>query len=280
MAAPIQSSSGLNLPPIYILSGGVGASGDQLVHTVLAQFPTSKVPVIMEANLRYTAQVERVVQQAATSGGTIVHTLVDSNLRDFTIQLCREKGVCAIDLMGELLEQLAAVLGQEPLEQPGLYRKLHKDYFERVSAIEYTMAHDDGKNPPGWEQADIVLVGVSRTGKTPLSMYLSVLGWKVANVPLVPELGVPAALYHLKRDGVIGLTVEPGQLLIHRQHRQRRLGAAGSSNYIDPDHVYQEVQAAIEIFRQMKIAVIDVTDKPIESSADEIIRIVTGRRPP
>lgn len=273
----MNTSNKTGPPPIYVVSGGTGASGEQLVHTVLAQFPESQVPVIMRGHVRHLEQVEAVVDQAAASGGTIVHTMVDARLRDALTRLAQDRNVAAIDLMGDLLSRLADVLGQEPVGHPGLYRQLHQAYFERVAAIDFAMAHDDGKNPEGWPQADIVLVGVSRVGKTPLSMYLSVLGWKVANVPLVMGLPPPPDLFQLDRRRVIGLNIEPGQLLVHRQQRQRRLGAPGPSAYTDPAAIYEEVEAARQVFRQGGFSIIDVTDKPIETSADEIIERVTRR---
>jgi regulator of PEP synthase PpsR (kinase-PPPase family) len=273
----VNTSNKTGPPPIYVVSGGTGASGDQLVHTVLAQFPESQVPVIMRGHVRHLEQVEAVMAEAAASGGTIVHTMVDTRLRDALTRLAQERNVAAIDLMGDLLSRLTDVLGQEPVSHPGLYRQLHQAYFERVAAIDFAMAHDDGKNPEGWPQADIVLVGVSRVGKTPLSMYLSVLGWKVANVPLVMGLPPPPDLFQLDRRRVIGLNIEPGQLLVHRQQRQRRLGAPGPSAYTDPTAIHEEVEAARQLFRQGGFFVIDVTDKPIETSADEIIERVTRR---
>ncbi|HEX7975733.1 MAG TPA: pyruvate, water dikinase regulatory protein, partial [Anaerolineales bacterium] len=216
-------------PPVYVVSGGVGASGEQLVHTVLAQFPDNEMPVITVGNVRRVEQIESVVAQAKSSGGTIAHTLVDVSLRQALIDLAQAQGVVAIDLMGPLLSRVAAVLNREPLGHPGLYRQLHKDYFDRVAAIEYSMAHDDGKDPSAWPQAEILLVGVSRAGKTPLSLYLSVLGWKVANLPLVPNVSPPPELFQLDPKGVVGLTIEPGQLILHRQQRQMRLGAPGNS---------------------------------------------------
>lgn len=265
------------LPPIYIVSGSTGASGEQLVHTVLAQFPESRVPVIMVAHVRQMEQIEDVVNRAAATGGTVVHTLVDARLRSALIHLAQERNVAAIDLMGDLLSRLTAVLGREPVGHPGLYRQLRQDYFERVATIEFAMAHDDGKNPLDWPLAEIVLVGVSRVGKTPLSMYLSVLGWKVANVPLIMELSLPPELFQLDCRRVIGLSIQPGQLLIHRRQRQRRLGAPGPSAYTDPATIYEEIEAARQIFQRGGFSVIDVTDKPIETSADEIIELITQR---
>jgi regulator of PEP synthase PpsR (kinase-PPPase family) len=263
--------------PIYIVSGGVGASGEQLVYTVLAQFPESRVPVITVGHVRQPEQIEAVVAQASVTRGTIVHTLVDGQLRSYLVQLAQERGVVAIDLMGALVSRLTDLLGQEPAGHPGLYRQLRQDYFERVASIDFAMAHDDGRRPEGWPLADIILVGPSRVGKTPLGMYLSVLGWKVANVPLVMGLAPPAELFQLDPRRVIGLTIEPGQLLGHRQQRQRRLGAPGPTAYTDPATIYEEVEAARQVFKQGGFSAIDVTDKPIEASADEIIALITRR---
>jgi regulator of PEP synthase PpsR (kinase-PPPase family) len=264
-------------PPIYIVSGGVGASGEQLVQTVLAQFPDHHMPVIVVGNARQVEQIERVIAQAKDTGGTIAHTLVDASLRSYLVERTQAAGVAAIDLMGSLLERVAQVLGREPLGHPGLYRQLHRDYFDRVAAIEFTMAHDDGKKPEDWQGAEIVLVGVSRTGKTPLSLYLSVLGWKVANVPLVPSLPLPPELFRLDPQRVVGLTIESGQLLLHRQQRQIRLGAPGPSAYVDPNSIFEEIQNAKQVFRRGGFSVVDVTDKPIETCADEVIRLIQRR---
>jgi [pyruvate, water dikinase]-phosphate phosphotransferase / [pyruvate, water dikinase] kinase len=261
-------------PPIYVLSGGVGASGEQLVQTVLAQFPDNNVPVITIGNVRQLTQIKRVVAQAKQSGGTIAHTLVDDRLRRALIDLARAEEVVAFDLMGPLLSRLETVLKRKAAGQPGLYRQFHRAYYERVSAIEFTMAHDDGQHPEGWSQADIVLTGVSRAGKTPLSMYLAVLGWKVANIPLVPEMPLPPELFKLDRRHVIGLTIRPDQLIVFREQRYRRLGVPVPIEYINPRRIGAEVQAALKVFRRGRFAVIDVTDKPIETSADEIIKLI------
>jgi regulator of PEP synthase PpsR (kinase-PPPase family) len=274
MTAKAKQQPATPSPPIYVVSGGVGASGEQLVQTVLAQFPDSSMPIIIAGNVRRVDQIRKIVKQAKHSGGTITHTLVDARLRHTLIDLAHKHGVVAIDLMGPLLDRLTAVLGREPAGRPGLYRQFHRDYFDRVAAIEYTMAHDDGRNPHGWSQADLLLVGVSRAGKTPLSIYLSVLGYKVANLPLVPELPIPTELFRLDRPRVLGLTIRPDQLILFREQRYSRLGTPAPFDYVDPDRVREEVQNALNVFRRGRFRVIDVTDKPIEAIADEIIKLI------
>jgi [pyruvate, water dikinase]-phosphate phosphotransferase / [pyruvate, water dikinase] kinase len=262
-------------PPVLVVSGGVGASGEHILNTLLAQFPETQVPVITYGNVRTVEQLDEVIAKARESGGLVVHTLIDSALRTQLVEKARHESVEAVDLMGELIAWVSNRYGKQPLGVPGLYRQLHKDYFERVSAIEFSMRHDDGKEPDGWSRADIVLAGVSRTGKTPISIYLSVLGWKVANVPLVSEIPTPAGLTQLDPKRVIGLTIDPGQLLLHRQHRQSQLGAPGGSGYVDPAKIYEEIQQSRKFFRRSGFAIVNVTDKPIETCADEIIRTIT-----
>lgn len=277
MNATSDSHQPEHLPPIYIVSGGMGASGEHLIQTALVQFPGLKVPVITVPHVRRVDQVEDVIQQAILTQGVIVHTLVDDRLRDILIHKAKEQSVVTIDLMGPLLTHLTQELGQAPIVHPGLYRQLNEAYFRRVEAMEFAIAHDDGKRPHDWPLADMVLTGVSRVGKTPLSMYLSVQGWKVANIPLISELPPPPALFQLEPGRVIGLYLDPGQLLFHRQQRQRRLGALGPTAYTDPAQIYEEVEAARQVFRRGGFPIVDVTDKPIETSAEEVSELIARR---
>jgi regulator of PEP synthase PpsR (kinase-PPPase family) len=263
--------------PIYVVSGGTGASGEQLVRTVLVQFPEAQVPVIIVNHVRQVSQIRNTVAEASARQGTIVHTLVDPDLRQALIEQACTQSVVEIDLMGALLSRLSEVLEEDPIVHPGLYRSLHQAYFDRVAAIEFSMAHDDGQRPNGWPEADIVLVGPSRVGKTPMGMYLAVLGWKTANVPLIPDRGVPSGLSDLDRQRVIGLTMEAGQLLFYRRQRQQRLGTGPLGAYTDPAKIHEEMETARAIYRRLGISVLDVTDRPIEASADEIVERVTRR---
>jgi regulator of PEP synthase PpsR (kinase-PPPase family) len=264
-------------PPIYIVSGGTGSSGEQLVNTVLAQFPENRVEVVLVSQVRQLEEIEKVVAQAATTGGTIIHTLVDGRLRGALLRLGQERSVVTIDLMGPLFSRLTDVLGREPVGQPGLYRQLHQSYFDRIEAIEFSISHDDGMKPGDLSLADIVLLGVSRVGKTPLSAYLAVLGWKVANVPLVMELPLPPKLFQINPRRVIGLSIEPDQLIVHRQRRQSELGLSRASSYTDPVKIYEEVEAARKVFRRGGFSVISVTNKPIETIANQVIRLISRR---
>lgn len=261
-------------PVVFIVSGGSGASGDQLVQTALAQFPQNRFTVRIYSNVREIDQVDKALIAARQENAIVVHTLVNEAIYTYFVEKAAQLGVFHFDVMQCLLRKLSEISGMDPAGHPGLYRKLHKEYFDRVAAIEYTMAHDDGKHPEGWQAAEIVITGVSRVGKTPLSMYLSVLGWKVANVPLIFGLEPNPALFDIDRRCLIGLTMHPGQLIIHRKHRQIHLGVAGLSDYTDPQKVFQEVEFFDKLLRAKAIALLDNTDKPIETTADDVLKHV------
>lgn len=267
----------MSTPPVYVVSGGAGASGEQLVRTALAQFNGVDVPVIILPHVRESHQLDAIVSKASTNGGIVVHTLVNADLRTELIDRARQHNVVAIDLMGPLLSQLSAALGRIPLGQPGLYRQLNEARFDRIEAIEFTMAHDDGRNSHEWHLAEIVLAGISRVGKTPLSMYLAVLGWKVANVPLIHGMDAPDELFQVDRSRVVGLIVEPGQLMLRRQLRQRRMGVSENAGYADLQELYDEIESARRLFTRGGFPAIDITNKSIEESADEVIATVTRR---
>lgn len=263
--------------PIFVISGGAGHSAEQVVESVLVQFPDAEIPLVLIPHMRRVDQIQRAVARARESGGTIVHTMVDSELRIALMRAADEEGVLEIDLMGGLIHRLTRVLGRQPLGQPGLYRRLRQDYFDRVAAIDYAMAHDDGLSPTGWKHAEIVLIGVSRVGKTPLTMYLAVLGWKVANIPFVASVPPGALLDEVDRRRVIALDIDPTELAMHRHHRQRALGMVNPGDYADAQAICDEVDVARREFRRRGFGHIDVTDKPIETLSDEVIRMIARR---
>ncbi len=271
----------MNEQHIYIVSGGAGLSGEQIVQTALAQFGEGAARVTIVPHVRERAQIDAIIREARTTGGLIVHTLVDAGLRSQMVALAHDHNVTAVDLMGNLLSRLSDLLEREPAGQPGLYRQLRLNYFERIEAIEYTVAHDDGRRPHELDRAEIILTGVSRVGKTPLAMYLSVQGWKTANVPLIPGIDPPDELFSIDPRKVIGLTIDMAQILTHRRWRQRRLGLTDEVDYVDPAAVQEQLTLARRVFQRGGFAVIDITNRPIEESASEVIALVTRhRRPP
>lgn len=261
--------------PVFVISGGVGSSGEQLVRTVLAQFPNSEVSIRVFPKVYTKKHVRQILDDALKTGAIVAHTFVDPVLRDVVQKYSHKVNVIAVDLVGPLLLNLTNKLDQEPLGKPGMYRQLYKTYFDRIDAMDYTLAHDDGKNARGWKEAEIILLGASRVGKTPISLYLSILGWKAANVPLIAGVPPNDDLFEMDQRRLIGLTIAPGDLIEHRKHRQRLLGVLNiGADYIDPIKVYEELEDIEKFFRRNRIPVVNVTGKPIETSADEAIQLV------
>jgi hypothetical protein len=185
--------------------------------------------------------------------------------------------VPVIDLMGVLMEHLSEMLDSNPVCRPGLYHSLNRRYFDRVEAIEFSIAHDDGLNPQDLDKADIVLAGVSRVGKTPLAMYLAMQGFKTANVPLIPGQPPLPELDRVEPGRVIGLIIDEKRLVSHRKDRKEKLRLDRQGGYSDLKMIFDELEQARKIFRQKGYSVIDITDKPLETSADEIVKIITRR---
>ncbi|GAB4568239.1 MAG: pyruvate, water dikinase regulatory protein [Anaerolineae bacterium] len=263
-------------PTVFVVSGGAGSSGERIVRTALAQFQTEDVNVVIVPFVRDPSEIDEVAARASLMPALIVHTLVVPELRETMYQAARRHHVVAIDLMGPLLGQLAELLGREPIGQPGLYRQLNQAYFDRIEAIDFTVQHDDGRKAHELDQAEIVLVGVSRVSKTPLSIYLGTRGWKVGNVPIVPGVPLPQILYRLPKHRVVGLTLRPQRLAAIRRLRSERLmGGQVNPEYASPDAVEQELAYAQSVFSQAGWAVIDMTHKSIEDAAAEVVAIVT-----
>jgi regulator of PEP synthase PpsR (kinase-PPPase family) len=191
------------------------------------------------------------------------------------MQLAQQHSVLAIDTIGDTLSQLSVMFGRTPLGQPGLYRGEQEAYEARIQAIEYTVEHDDGRNPQELHKADVVLTGVSRVGKTPLSIYLSVLGWQVANIPLVKDIAPPAELFQIDRRRVVGLTIDVDSLQQHRSWRQRAMQGTAGVAYTATEELYEEIDYARHVFRKGGFAVVNVTNRPIEETADEVIALIS-----
>ncbi len=259
---------------VFAVSDGTGRTAERALIAALTQFAGTDVEIERRADVRSEEQVRQVVEDAAQVGGFIVHTLVSDNLRKAMLHAGRKRNVETIDLMGPLLARLSQQLAASPTEKPGLFRQLNEEYFRRIETMEFAYHHDDGRRAHELPKAELVLVGVSRTFKTPLSIYLSFKGWFVANVPIVLQVRPPAELFNLPPGHVCGLTIDPVRLAELRRARHTYLGGAGG-DYADPDFVRREVEHAKNIFRsQHGWPVVDVTDKPIEEIASEILTLV------
>ncbi len=263
--------------PIYVVSGGKGLAGHTMVHSLIIQYPDNRIPVHVFPNVQSEERIREVVQKVKSAGGIIAHTMVNNVLRKILIRECEENEVRHIDFMGPLANFLEEELGLRSVNVPGLYRRINSQYFDRIEAIEYTLNHDDGLNPKRLNQAEIILTGVSRSGKTPLSVYMSMFGWKVANVPLIKGIEPPAELFQIDPNRVFGLSISLSHLISQRHKRLQQMGDDSNARYIDSISVREELRYANFIFDKGGFTKINVTNKPVETTANEIIGLISER---
>lgn len=274
--APLTQKQG---PPLYVISCGEGINGEQLIKSALVQFPDFRCSVKKISHVKRMDQVDRAIEEVAAAGGVILHTLVSNDIRAHLERKASERDISVVDGMGPVLDILAEKLNSKPLCEPGRFRRFNQVDMNRIHAIEFAVSHDDGVNPHHLDNAEIILVGVSRSGKTPLSMYLAFQGWKVANVPIVPDIPLIDELLQVDRKRVVALFIDSEQLMAHRRIRRRRLGMDTGMDYSSASGVFKEVESVRKMYRQHKFTMINVSNKPIETSAEEVVSIIKRRFP-
>ncbi len=259
---------------IYALSDSIGETAEMIARATASQFNADSFEIIRIPYIKTAEQIKKIIDEAIHHNSVICHTIVGVELREALLIQSRQSGIPAIDVMGPMIQAVQNVSGLVPRLKPGLIHKLDDDYFKRVEAIEFAVKYDDGKNPWGLLKADVVLVGVSRTSKTPLSMYLAHKKIKVANVPMVPEVAPPEQLFKVPRERIIGLIIDPEKLNGIRSERLASLGLDTDSCYADAQRITHEVEYAKNIMQQLQCPIIDVSNKAIEETANRIMAII------
>lgn len=263
---------------VYVISDSVGETAKFVTKAVSKQFNGDHVEIKRRSYVEENSEIEEIISLAKKEHSIIVYTIVIPSLKAYLDQRAREEKIIAIDILGPLLMAFERKLNKVPKNEPGLMRELDADYFERVDAIEFAVKCDDGKDPQGALQADIVLIGVSRTSKTPLSMYLAHKGFKVANIPLVPEVSPPEELFELSKGKCVGLIINPKTLHDFRKERLKSLGLVMNSNYTRLDRILEELEYAEKIMRRIGCPIINVSNKAIEETANLIIDVLQIER--
>ena len=257
---------------IYVISDSIGETGELIAKSSVKQFESYNYEIKRYPYHNSIEQIEPILEEASKNKKSlIVYTNVVQKTRDFIEEKAKALNLHTVDVMGGPMDQLEDILGYPPLREPGLIRRLDDNYFKKVEAIEFAVKYDDGKDPRGAKKADICLVGISRTSKTPLSMYLANKLYKVANIPLVPEVPVPSEVYEKDVKRVIGLTCNPEKLITIREERLKSLGLSGSAKYANIERIKEELRYSQQIMDELGCIVIDVSTKAIEETAEIII---------
>ncbi len=262
---------------LHLLSDSTGETLEVIATACLAQFEDVDVRRHLWPMVRSEGHLDRVLDDVERRPGLVLYTLVNNTLRRDLEQKTRRRGIHAVAALDPVAHALSVVLGREAVGRPGRQHALDAAYFARVDAIQFTIAHDDGIGSENWEEADIVLAGVSRTSKTPTSIYLANRGYKVANIPLVPEAPPPLSLFSLEHPLVVGLTTNPDRLVQIRRNRLLALNQAPETDYVDVEAVNAELGFARRIFADNDWPVIDVTRRSIEETAFAIVKLCNER---
>ncbi|MGX7896162.1 pyruvate, water dikinase regulatory protein [Tsuneonella sp. HG222] len=262
---------------LHLLSDSTGETLEMIAKAALAQFDDTDINRHFWPMVRSRQHLDRIVAELARNPGLVLYTLVNAETRLHLEERCRALGLPHVAALDAVTAALEDRLGQEARGRPGRQHAMDEAYFARVDAIQFTIAHDDGIGWENWEEADILLAGVSRSSKTPTSIYLANRGYKVANIPLVVESPPPPSLFSLRHPLVVGLTTAPRRLIEIRRNRLLSLNETTETSYVDEDRVEKEVAYARRLFADNGWPVIDVSRRSIEETAAAVIRLMGER---
>lgn len=263
-------------PHVYVLSDSVGETAELVIKAGLSQFISGDYEIQRIPYVEDKETIEDVLIMAKEKGAMVGFTLVDPDLRDHVNERSKNLNIEAIDIMGPMMDAMERMFKKNPRLEPGLVHKLDEDYFKKVEAIEFAVKYDDGRDPRGIARADIILIGVSRTSKTPLSQYLALKRLKVANVPIVPEVDPPEELFNVNPSKCIGLKINPEKLNDIRRERLKALGLGDQAIYANIKRIHQELDYFDKIVEKIGCQVIDVSNKAVEETANIILHSAQG----
>ncbi|MDR0921523.1 MAG: kinase/pyrophosphorylase [Lactobacillales bacterium] len=256
---------------LYVVSDSAGNTALNLAHATMAQFPNTDFCVYRKNFVRSEEALERTLVKAKEHNGIIVHTLINEKLNKQANEYCLENNVFCFDLLNPVVQEMSRRTGLEPTRELGAQHHLNENYFKRIKAIEFAVKYDDGKDPKGFLKADIVLLGVSRTSKTPLSLFLANKNLKVANLPLVPQAQIPDEIWKVNPKKIVGLTNDPTILNNIRAERMRAYGLDMDTAYSNTDNIIKELQYANDLYDKLGCVVINVAKLSIEETAAMIL---------
>ncbi|SEK19803.1 hypothetical protein SAMN04488700_1134 [Carnobacterium iners] len=256
---------------IYLISDSIGETGEQVIHSILSQYSIEVEGIKKFTHVITKKTVEKILANVSEEENTVIfYTLVQQELRQYIKEFSEKNSIFLVDLLGNGLAAIEQATSLKPLGEPGIIRKMDQEYFKRIEAIEFSVRYDDGKDPRGILKADLVILGISRTSKTPLSMYLANKNIRVANVPLFPESEAPKEIYQISPSKVIGLTNTPEKLNSIRKERLKNLGLPSNASYAEMNRILEELDYADKIMKRIGCLVIDVSDNAIEETANLI----------
>jgi len=261
-------------PTVYIISDSTGETAQNVVHAALSQFDSDDIKLKLFAHIESKKDITGIISKINKEKGFIVYTIVKPELRLFVKEESKKQTVVSFDLFGPIMENIERVSGITPKLEAGIIRKIDKEYFKRMEAMEFAVKYDACQGELELPQADLVILGVSRTSKTPLSMYLAQKGIKVANILLDFEFEPPVGIFSLSTEKVVGLTMDPDKLIEIRSERLKALGLPDESVYNKKERVIKELKYADSIYKKIGCSVINITNMAIEDIATNILKLI------
>ncbi len=259
---------------VYALSDGTGTTCETVIKSALKQFDEGLATIHKIPDIRTQRQVREIMEEVARTNGVVIYTTVSPEIRENILIFGQSLGVPTVDILGPILSRLSDLLELSPMAIPGIFRELDDEYFQRIESMDYTVKHDDGLNLADLDQAEIVLVGISRTAKTPTSIYLAYRGWRVANIPIIQDMELPEEVFQVNPKKVVGFTISPQRLKVVRAERLRKIATHDVADYTDIDAIQLEVIYANRMILKQGWPLIDVTFKSIEETSTEVMRTI------
>lgn len=256
---------------VVIISDSTGETANNYIKSVTSQFPDLETTIVRRPDIRTKEEIDEIMDQIDKES-VIVMTVADKELALYLRARAKEANIIVLDILSYGINKFEELTGKKAIRKAGLTRTLSSGYFKMIDAIEFAIQYDDAKDPRGFPKSDIVLVGVSRTSKTPTTMILATKNFKVSNLPLVPESRLPQELFEVDPARIIGLVIDPDKLSNIRSSRTKTLGLEGESKYFDKERIEEELEYAREVFKDLDCKVIDVTENTIEQTATEIVQ--------
>ncbi|MEA1940488.1 MAG: pyruvate, water dikinase regulatory protein [Candidatus Caldatribacteriota bacterium] len=261
---------------IYIMSDSTGETAQMIVRAATSQFVSDNIRVKLFAHIESIKDIKGIIEKIEKEKSMIIYTIIKPELKLFLKEESEKRSIVSFDLIGPIIENIERISKISPKLEPGIIRKYDKEYFKRMEAMEFTVKYDSCQGELDLSKADLVILGVSRTSKTPLSMYLAHKGVKVANIILDYEFEPPSGIFDLPKEKVIGLRIEPDKLIEIRSERLKTLGLSDDSIYANKDRILKELKFAEDVYRKVGCTIINIGNKAIEDIATEILKILEG----
>ncbi len=262
---------------VFVVSDSTGETAEKVARAAISQFSIPEVRLKRFLLIDSELKLREIITEAAEKKALVIFTLVKDGLRNIMLQESAEKGIVSIDIIGPVLNSIANILNLSPERKPGLIHRVNDEYFKRIDALEYAVKHDDGQRIDEVLEADALILGISRTSKTPLCLFLAQRGFKAANIPIIDSQIIDDTVFKVPRSKIFGLISDAGRISNLRKERLKRMGLGLSQDYVSKESIEKELAHSMSIYAKLNAYIIDITDKSIEEVAADIISRINNK---